>query len=478
MKKNTKNMVGEQDFSLQRRDFLKGIAATLSLAALPRLSFAAPFTAALPIIPELAPVSSDATTDYFEMHQVESVAQMLPGLNTRLWTYNGISPGPTIRVQRGRVAKVRQHNGLPEPVVTHLHGGHIEAASDGHAIDYIQPNTFKDYTYANSQRAAMLWYHDHTMDVTAPHVYKGLAGVYIIDDPAEDALNLPSGDQEVVLVIQDRTFNVDGSLAYSGDIRGELGDTIIVNGKAQPYFQVSKRKYRFRILNGSNARNYRLALSDGNPLTLIGSDGGLLEAPLLLSDVFMAPAYRTDIVIDFSNYNVGDSVILNNTLGSGTTAEVMRFDITATATDTSVVPSTLSTISPISTAGAVNRTFTFQRIRGGSFTIDRQVYDPYRIDASPRLGDTEIWTLTNEMRGMDHPVHIHDVMWQVLEINGSAPSPTNFPELMGWKDTFNLPGGATAKVIGTFTDYKGVYMMHCHVLEHEDHAMMMNFEVV
>jgi spore coat protein A len=194
--------------------------------------------------------------------------------------------------------------------------------------------------------------------------------------------------------------------------------------------------------------------------------------------MFMAPAYRSDVVIDFSSYNIGDSVILQNTLGSGTTAEIMRFDITRDETDSSTIPEELSTITPIPTTGAVNRTFTFQRARqGGPFTINNLAYDPNRIDASPTLGDTEIWTLTNEMN-MDHPIHIHDIMCQVLEIEGAAPSATHYPELIGWKDTFNLPPLATAKVIGQFTDFTGIYMMHCHNLEHEDYAMMMNFEVV
>ena len=464
-------------FSLRRRSVLK---ATLPIAAFPRLarSTSHQFTEALPIPAELAPTLSDATTDYFEVHQIESLANIIPNLQTRVLTYNGLFPGPTIRVQRGRVAQVRQHNRLSEPVSTHLHGGHIEAASDGHAADLIAPAQFKDYNYINSQRGSTLWYHDHAMDETAEHVYRGLAGFYIIEDPDEVSLNLPIGAQEVCLVIQDRSFNADGSFAYSGDVMGEEGDTIVVNGKAQPFFAVANRKYRFRVLNGSNSRNYRLALSDGSSFIQIGTDGGLLEAPQILSDMFMAPAYRSDVVIDFSSYNIGDSVILQNTLGSGTTAEIMRFDITRDETDSSTIPAELSTITPISTTGAVNRTFTFQRARqGGPFTINNLAYDPNRIDASPTLGDTEIWTLTNEMN-MDHPIHIHDIMCQVLEIEGAAPSATHYPELIGWKDTFNLPPLATAKVIGQFTDFTGIYMMHCHNLEHEDYAMMMNFEVV
>lgn len=432
-----------------------------------------PFQVPLPIPPVLQPVSQDATTDYYEMTQMEADVEIIPGTTTRIWGYNGITPGPTIVAQRGREVKVRQYNALPEHITTHLHGGHIEAASDGHPVDFVEPNNFKDYTYSNIQRATTLWYHDHAEYLTAPHVYKGLAGFYILTDDAEQSLNLPSGDKEVAFVIQDRSFNADGSFAYTGNRSGELGDTLIVNGAPQPYLEVSNTKYRFRILNGSNRREYILALSNGQQMTQIGTDGGLLPSPVNVDTIFMSPAYRADIVIDFSQVPVGQSVVLQNLDGSGSTAEIMRFDVVRSETDTSDVPAVLSTdIEVLKESDAVvTRRFTFSMSRG-NWVINGQPYDSQRIDVNPKLGTTEIWELTNRSM-MNHPVHIHDIMWQVLDVNGQPPG----EEYMGQRDVFVVRPMSTVRVIGRFDNYTGLYVFHCHNLEHEDFAMMANFEV-
>ena len=423
--------------------------------------------------PVLQPVSSDATTDYYEITQMEADVEIIPGTTTRIWGYNGITPGPTIVAKRGRQVKVRQYNALPEHTTTHLHGGHIEAASDGHPVDFVEPNNFKDYTYSNIQRATTLWYHDHAEYLTAPHVYKGLAAFYIINDDNELSLNLPSGDKEVPMVIQDRSFNADGSFAYTGNRSGELGDTILVNGAPQPYMEVSNTKYRFRILNGSNRREYILALSNGQQMIQIGTDGGLLPSPVNMDTIFMSPAYRSDIVIDFSQVPVGQSVVLQNLDGSGSTAEIMRFDVVSSETDTSDVPAVLSTdIVPLQEADAVvTRRFTFS-MRRGNWVINGQAYDPNRVDVNPKINTTEIWELTNRSM-MNHPVHIHDIMWQVLDVNGRDPG----TELMGERDTFVVRPMSTVRVIGHFERYTGLYVFHCHNLEHEDFAMMANFEV-
>jgi len=481
-----------------RREVLKVLgAAGASAALLPLRAFGASndssgvasFTQPLNIPPVLAPTSTTSSTDYYDMQILQTTASIIPGKSTPIIGYNGLTPGPTIRARVGRQAVVNFYNGLPSTTlggasgntVVHLHGGHVPAASDGFPTDYITPGSNRTYTYPNNQLPATLWYHDHAMHDTAPHVWYGLAGFYLLSDSVEDSLNLPSGAYEVPLVIQDRRFNSSGALVYSGNNNGETGDALLVNGVVQPYFNVAKRKYRFRVLNGSNSRAYRLALSNGGSFQVLGMEGGLLPAPVTVTSITLAPAERADIVIDFSGIKVGSNVTLRNTLVSSRTTvyNIMRFNITTTATDTSVVPSTLRPITRLNAADAVTtRTFTLgggMGMMGGAWTINGSVFDPNTPIATPRLGTTEIWQFNNSggMMGMDHPIHIHDVMFQIININGAAPPATH----AGWKDTVNVPAGGSARVIMKFTEYTGKYVLHCHNLEHEDNDMMARFDV-
>jgi len=194
------------------------------------------FEVPLPLLPTARP-GRDATTDYFSFNLRPTKVEIIPGYRTTVWAFDGRFPGPTIRVQRGRPAVVRQRNQLPEGISVHLHGGHVAPQDDGHPADLVQPGQFKDYLYPNTQLGATLWYHDHAVDATAPHIYAGLAGVYVIEDPAEGALGLPRGTCDIPLVIQDRAFAADGSLLYPGIsdpallMTGFLGDTLLVNGR-------------------------------------------------------------------------------------------------------------------------------------------------------------------------------------------------------------------------------------------------------
>lgn len=481
-----------------RRQFLKTVGVAAPALLLPKAGLSgmrgggmggggggvtAPiFELPLNIPPVLQPIGSTANRDLYELTQENATVEIIPGTQTAILGYNGMTPGPTLLVDSDRETVVRHINNSSVRTTTHLHGGHMRAGDDGHPVDYVNPGATREYTYSNKQLPTTLWYHDHTMDLTGDQVYAGLAGFYLISDDYERSLGLPSGDQEVAIVIQDRTFAADGSLVYTDNLMGELGDTILVNGTPYPYFEVSTRKYRVRILNGSNARSYNLALSNGANFVQIGSDGGLLPAPVSRTTMNIAPAERVDVVIDFANASVGDQIILQNTAGSGGTAQIMRFDVTRAESDGSVVPQVLRPIERLDPAAAVQtRRWVFGMSRGPMpWVINGQPYDPDRIDAMPRLGTTEIWELTNRT-GMMHPVHIHDIMWQVLDINGRSPA----QEDAGWKDTFKVPPMGTVRVIGRFDDYVGdpndittAYMMHCHILEHEDHAMMSQFVVV
>ena len=301
-----------------------------------------PFDAVFRTPPVLAPTRVEADADYYEMTMRPAVVEILPGRSTTIWGFNGQFPGPTIKARRGRRVVIRQTNQLPEakPAV-HLHGGHVEARFDGYPTDVIPLGASRDYVYPNRQIAASLSYHDHEMHRTGPNVYMGLVGAYLLEDDEEAALNLPSGDYDVPLIIQDRAFGVDGSLRYSPGMDGMFGDVILVNGVAQPRFGVANRKYRLRIYNASNARAYELTLSSGQPFVQIATDGGLLPSPVQRTSIPLQPFERVEVVVDFSSVEVGSPVILQNGLAVGRTAAIMRFDVERQEEDRSSVPSVL-----------------------------------------------------------------------------------------------------------------------------------------
>lgn len=441
-----------------------------------------PFMSPLVIPPVLAPVSSDESRDYYEITMEQAQVEIIPGTLTTIWGYNGLYPGPTIKARSGRRVVIRQSNNLPESMSVHLHGGHTPPDSDGHPYDLIAPGGSKDYEYPNNQIPATLWYHDHAVDVTGRHVYMGLAGFYIMTDDFEDDLSLPAGDNDVPLLIQDRLFNADGSLNYpltdQTIVAGILGDTILVNGVIQPYLEVGRQTMRFRIVNGSNTRSYKLALSTGDPLIQIGSDGGLLSQPVPRSTITIAPAERIDVIIDFSGYPLDSSVILKNQFGTEIgLSDIMEFRVVRKASDDSFVPPILRKVERIPESLAVRtRNFSLsERVINGRrlLTINGNLFDPSRIDATPGLNDVEIWEFTNATYDT-HPIHIHDIQWQILDINGRRP-PAGDDD---WKDTFKVPALGRVRVIGKFVNLTGIYVFHCHKLEHEDHAMMAQFEVV
>jgi spore coat protein A, manganese oxidase len=445
------------------------------------------FTQALYIPPVLTPASMTSTTDSYDLAIREADLEIIPGKLTRIMGFNGITPGPTIRARVGRQVVMSHTNGLPVTtlggapgdVAIHLHGGHVPSSEDGFPTDTVKPGATRSYTYPNNQVPATLWYHDHLMGYTGPHVWFGMAGFYILTDDYEDGLGLPSGAYEIPLVIQDRNFDSTGKLVYTGNRNGETGNTILVNGTIQPHFKVASRKYRFRVLNGSNMRKYQIALSNAHPFHVLGMEGGLLPASVKVTSFVLASAERADILVDFSSLPLGSSVVLQNSLGSGSTANIMRFDVDRVESDTSQLPLGLRPLERLSASQAVRtRSFTFSggmmgMMGGAPWVINGKPFDPNRVDADPKLGTVEIWEFRN-MSMMDHPAHLHQTMFQILDINGNLPPPTH----AGWKDTVNVPAMGTVRIIMRFADYAGRYVLHCHVLEHEDNAMMARFDVV
>ncbi len=447
-----------------------------------------PFAQQLRVPPVIRPTSSTATTDVYDVTMRPALAEILPGRQTPVWTYNGIAPGPTFMTDRGRTVMVRQHNALSVPTSVHLHGGDVAPDSDGHPEDLVAPGATKTYVYPGRNEASTLWYHDHAIHRSGRNAYMGLAGMFLVSDELERSLPLPRGAFDVPLVIQDRLFAADGQLIYPmhdpdrPTRQGAFGDVILVNGVPMPAMKVARRRYRFRLLNGSDARVYLLSLSSRDPLTVIGSDGGLLPAPVETANLLLSMAERYEVVIDFSRYPVGRSVVLENRYESGfgdpidpaRVRQVMRFDVVEDAVDPSSVPAQLRPMPVLDEAPSVRtRTWEFGR-RGGQWVINGLPWDNARIDARPALDSVEIWRFVNGGGGWVHPIHPHLVEFQILDRNGRPPRPYE----SGMKDTVHLGPNEEARVIMRFGDFRGRYAMHCHNLSHEDHDMMTQFEVV
>lgn len=428
--------------------------------------------------PVLNPVRSNSTTDYYEIVMQKSQVEILPGLKTEIWSYNGTTPGPTIKQRRGRESVVRFINKLDIPTSIHLHGMASLPQYDGYADDLIPPNYYKDYVYPNN-RASTLWYHDHAVHKTSRNVYMGLAGMYIVEDDFEQSLPLPKGDYEIPLIIQDKRFASDGSLIFDDrGNKGLYGDVMLVNGVPWPRMEVANRKYRFRVLNAGASRTCQLALSAGE-LIVIGTDAGLISAPVKTKTLRIGMAERYGFIIDFSQYPIGTRVILKNLpVGSNVdrdtrTNQIMCFDVVRQESDDSSIPNTLRPVQLIPVSSAVRtRTLRFGR-NNGQWKIDNKTWDKNRVDANPGLNDVEIWTLINTGGEWVHPVHIHLVDLQLLDRNGRPPLPYE----LGWKDVFYLGENETLRVIAKFGPHAGKYMIHCHNIVHEDHDMMTQFEV-
>ncbi|QWG24665.1 multicopper oxidase domain-containing protein [Bradyrhizobium sediminis] len=481
---------------------------------------------------------------------------------TPLWAYAGQFPGPTLDVRTGQRIFVRWVNEIPdgdflipqafdahlhgthhgEPpakTVVHLHGAVVAPDSDGRPDAWFTSGfgqrgaewTREIYEYPNQQDACLLWYHDHAIGQTRLNVYAGLAGAYLIRDDHEDALGLPGGDHEVLLMIQDRSFAADGSLTYpiaesagSADRPGPwvpefFGDTILVNGKVWPHLEVEPRKYRLRILNGSNARFYQLRLADGRSFLQIGTDQGLLPSPVEVRRLLLAPAERADVIVDFRGAR-GSIRLLNDAptpYPNGeapdrrTTANVMEFRVgrRLARPDTARIPDKLRAVAPLPEREAKVRYMAFSEYKNvkGEPTVvllnGRKWDAPVTIQC--KAGDTEVWHLINPTEDT-HPIHLHLVRFQVLdrqkfdsddylkawnaEIPGEGPDPISAepylrgsripppPQERGWKDTVRVDPGEVIRIIARFDGVPGKYPWHCHVLEHEDNEMMLQFELI
>ena len=500
---------------LSRRDLLKvGLfsSAALMLPAeriartklavanrIPQSELPQPFTLPFkqpPILPKAGQVGN---VDYYVLNQIQTKANILPDRQTTIWGYNGITPGPAIVNQQGRSAVVRQICSLPDThpelgynvwTSTHLHGSCSLPQYDGYASDITPPGSFKDYHYPNIQDARTLWYHDHGVHITAANAYMGLAAQYILHDPLEQALPIPHGQYDVQMTLKDVMFQQNGDLVIDdNDESGIYGDVILVNGVPWPKMEVEPRKYRFRFLNASVSRSYDMSLDTGEPLIVIGTDGGLMPRPQYCSHVKIGMAERYEIVIDFAKYKPGQQVVLKNTspknnIDYDTTNVICAFVVKDHVTDSrnNEVPQDLNPnmrVMGLTEADSVaTRTMRFER-KNGHWTVNGQTWEDvvnsdYELTvANPKFGDVEIWELENPGGGWFHPVHIHLVDFKVLDRNGKAPEAYE----QGPKDVVYVGESETVRVIMRFENQRGKYMMHCHNLVHEDHDMMVQFEV-
>ena len=446
---------------------------------------------------------------------------------TRFWGYGSSSPGPTFETRSGQGLLVEWVNELPEahllPIdhsihgaeadkpdvraVVHLHGAKAPPESDGYPENWYVPGKSAVCHYPNRQDATMLWYHDHTLGINRLNVFAGLFGVFFVRDEFEDSLNLPRGKYEIPLVIYDRVFDLDGQLNYpvSGDPKSPwvpevFGDAVLVNGKLFPYLEVGPRRYRFRVLNGANGRFFHLTLSRGptsnGTFHQIGTDQGLLPAPVPLQRLSIAPGERADLIVDFSSRDFsgagGGNVILKND-----NLNVMQFRVAPNGPrDTSVLPQTLRPVPRIPESSAVKTRMlslveVTDLVQRPVRMLLNNVHWSKPVTENPVLDSVEIWNLINTTDDA-HPIHLHLVKFQILdrrsfsvadywvknEIKYTAPAMPPEPGEAGWKDTVRADPGMVTRIIIRFEGFTGRYVWHCHILEHEDNEMMRPFDVV
>ncbi|AOM84090.1 multicopper oxidase family protein [Salisediminibacterium beveridgei] len=440
----------------------------------------------LPIPPVLEDENPEDGKAEFTLTAQIGETEFYEGQPTETYGYNGDYLGPVLRVREGDEVTVNVENALEEETTVHWHGLEVPGEADGGPHSVIEPGGIWRPEFEIKQPASTLWFHPHPHHKTGEQVYKGLAGLLLIEDDASDGLDIPKdyGENDIPLIVQDKELKDDGTFDYNPGMQdimmGLHGNTPLVNGAVDPYTEVPQGKMRFRVLNGSNARTYDFELSGGQSFHQIASDGGFLEKPVEMNNLTLSSAERAELIVDFSDFEEGDQVELR---GEGT--RLMTFEVTGEDGFQTALPKQLVDIEQLDPADAdVTRQFVMGGM-GPHVNINGRQMDMDRIDEEVTLNDIEVWEISNESqgmmggmmggmgeRGMIHPFHIHGIQFQVLDRNGEAP-PENE---RGWKDTVLVQENETVRIIAKFSE-PGVFMYHCHILEHEDVGMMGQFEV-
>jgi len=515
---------------LNRRQFLKAASiGTVGLmtgavgelqdhtsfaAALPRkpaATFEPDLDIALTATPDEVPIFPGSATQVWRYK-----AEVVKGEPKRLTVIPGSYLGPIIRANKGDKLRIRLTNQIPEKTIIHWHGMHVPAVMDGHPRYAVPQGESYLYEFEVRNRAGTYWYHPHPHGQTGYQVYGGMAGLFLVTDEEEKAADLPSGEYDIPLVLQDRSFDGDNQLVYLPGGRMELmtgliGDQILVNGMPDFKLNVSTRSYRLRLLNGSNSRIYKLAWQDNRQFTVIGTDGGLLEKPIERRYMFLSPGERLELWVDFSNDPVGFETALISLpfdagiaagmpmrggmmgggkrypqrLPNGSEFPVFQINVQRKVNENQPLPQRLSYIGRVSPKTAINyyspRQF-YLSMGHMRWTINGRTFQMEDVadDEIVRLGSTEVWEFYNTgggmgmmgMMNMPHPVHLHGKQFQVLERGGVEHS-GYIDE--GWKDTVLLMPGERIRILAGFDDYPGLFLYHCHNLEHEDMGMMRNY---
>ncbi len=439
---------------------------------------------------------------------------------------------PVIRLQKGQKVRINFHNGLSVSTVTHWHGLHVPQIMDGHPMYSIDSSEVRVYEFEVVNRASMNIYHSHQHGATAKQFYFGLGGAMIVNDQEEAALDLPSGEFEIPLVIQDKQFDSDNQLVYSSmmpnKMMGYIGDKILVNGFSNFKLNVASRAYRFRVMNGSTSRIYKLAWEDGMPITVIGVDGGLLEQPEIKPYVMLAPGERLDVWADFSGRNEGAELTLKSlafagvlpkmaemrhgkgALSVGSEYPIFTIRVTKKVSETHKLPMQLSKFKhheisdtanqnnplPIGISEApmsmllngrayeFNNPLPFERVKLGS----TQLIEIFHAHGEMKHENGGEMQRGGRMGGgmmdlsMAHPIHLHGQSFEIVSRSFSGDS-TAYDTVRegfinsGLKDTVLIMPMERIKIIKPFHDFKGLFLYHCHNLEHEDMGMMREFSV-
>ena len=468
---------------MQRRDFVKfvllGSCTTVlkTSASTKNISLFTPFSKPLSIPPILEPkLLKNGVKEYFLNVQEGEVA-FLNGVKTKTYGVNADFLGPTISVQRNDTIKINVKNSLKETTILHWHGLKVPGVNDGGPNREIIPNDSWTTEYKINQRSSLCWYHPHTHEKTAIQVYKGIAGLFIIEDEESLKITLPKeyGVNDIPLIFQDRRFNHNGQFLHKQSMRdimmGVTGNIFLINGVINPYLEVNPTLIRFRILNGSNARFYSFIFSDNRTFYQIAGDSSLLPKPVSLKRLILSPGERAEIVVDLSNL-AGKEIFFKDSLKK---TSLLKIKVKNVKREPFILPKKLTTITEYKNLKNVHKREFILNMRHGWLGINGKQMNMKRIDEKVILGQIEIWTIKNPNR-MPHPFHIHGCSFKILSRN-SRPALLNES---GLKDTVLLYGRETVKIAIQF-EYEATknypYMYHCHILEHEDAGMMGQFTV-
>lgn len=476
---------GPPPIKIKRRTFLLGMGALGAAGGIsywikarqpdsPGLSFATPLR-----VPALLDSEMIDGERVFRLNAQAGVTELVPGVSFATMGFNGAHLGPTLRAADGEKVRIHVTNELTVPTTAHWHGMVLPARQDGTAHQSISPTATWTAAWQIEQPAATLWYHPHPHGQTELQVGRGMAGLFLVDDKEASGLPTEYGVDDVPLIIQDVTVQSGGQRPGTPTTTpiGRIGNTVIINGTYEPHFVASTSVVRLRILNASAARCYNLELSTGDVFNLVGTDGGLLPAPVPLSNLLLSPAERAEVVITVPRdadlvlrsvpHDLGMSRGDNVTSGAEDTFGILRIT-RGNGDSTSKLPATLPAAAHPTRAAAVERHFTLENT-----TINGMSMDMGRIDTVIAAGSTETWMIENTSRRA-HNFHIHGTQFIVNTENGESPAPRN----RGWKDTILIAPGSTTELTVPFSahaDPTTPYMYHCHMLWHEDQGMMAQY---